>query len=85
MRTSHTLLLRLWHDPSFTFSLVEVTYCNRGAPGDETTVAGTDISGLLAEYFTILRSGQEVCIPYHRLRRICYQGRTLWSREEGLI
>ena len=80
MRTSHTLLLRLWHDPTLLFADTEVTYLNRGAPGDQTTILGSDISSLEAEYFIVLRSHGEVCIPYHRLRRICYHGDLLWSR-----
>ena len=80
MRTSHQLLLRLWHDPAYDFSRVMVEYISRGAPGDRMVVHGPEITSLGAEYFEIFRPEEPVCIPYHRIRTIFYQEKIFWRR-----
>jgi uncharacterized protein (UPF0248 family) len=80
MRTSHRLLLRFWHDASYTFAEVTVRYVSRGSPGDMTEVRGAEISDLDSEYFEILRPGEVTCIPYHRIRSILYKGGVVWKR-----
>lgn len=81
MRTSHRLLLRLYHDPAFDFDRVAVTYVDRGAPGDVSTVAGPAIRTLDAYYLEVTAAGRTTAIPYHRIREIRYGDRVLWSRE----
>ena len=46
MRTSHSLLLRLYHDPQYDFGKARVEYVNRGAPGDRSIAQGIQIRGL---------------------------------------
>ncbi len=81
MRTSHRLLLRLYHDPACDFDRVAVTYVDRGAPGDVSTVAGPAIGALDAYYLEVTEGDRTACIPYHRIREIRYGDRVLWSRE----
>ena len=54
----------------------EIDVLHRGAPGDKITVKGSDIS-LGRSFFTF----GETMIPYHRILRIRYDGRTVFSRE----
>jgi uncharacterized protein (UPF0248 family) len=79
MRTSHTLLLRLYHDPSFRFPDVTVCYVDRGAPGDRSCVMGERIVHLNAYYFEITSPYGRTAIPYHRIRKILYQNEILWE------
>jgi len=80
MRKSHTLLLRLMHDPAFEFRDVRATYLDRGAPEDRTEISGEDISKLDPLFIEIDSGGGRItCIPYHRLRRIEYRGWVLWE------
>ncbi|KQC05275.1 MAG: hypothetical protein APR53_02405 [Methanoculleus sp. SDB] len=86
MRTSHKLLLRLFHDPAYSFAEVEVRYVDRGAPGDESGVSGGDIAHLDRDYIEIstpLAPGGTTAIPYHRIRRIFYKGQVVWDRVFG--
>ncbi len=83
MRTSHRLLLRLYHDPACDFALVSLTYVNRGAPGDVSSVDGGQIRGLDAYYFEVDAGDRITCIPYHRLTEIRYGDRVVWSRERS--
>ncbi|MBT8506890.1 hypothetical protein AZH53_00405 [Methanomicrobiaceae archaeon CYW5] len=81
MRTSHALLLRMWHDAAFDFGQVTVEYVNRGAPGDRSSVAGGIIAGLDRDYFTVASgTGEDTPIPYHRILRILYKGIPVWER-----
>ena len=80
MRTSHILLLRIRYDPACDFSRVSVEYVSRGAPADRGVVQGPDIISLDAEYFTVPGHDDPVCIPYHRIRAIQYDGRCIWRK-----
>ncbi len=55
----------------------EIDVLHRGAPGDKITVKGSEIS-LGRSFFTF----SETMIPYHRILRIRYEGRTVFSRAE---
>jgi len=79
MRTSHQLLLRLWHDPEYAFDRVRVAYVNRGAPGDRSWVVGDAICRLDASYLEIKSEIGITCIPYHRIRQILYDDTVLWE------
>ena len=80
MRTSHALLLRLIHDPQYDLSKARVEYLDRGAPGDRSTFSGEEIIRIEQGIIEI-RSGLETkFIPIHRIRRISYQGETLWQK-----
>jgi uncharacterized protein (UPF0248 family) len=80
MRTSHILLLRLYRDPQYDFEKVGVDYINRGAPEDRSTVSGKRIQRLEAGGMEIESTVGTTYIPYHRILRILYEGRTLWER-----
>jgi uncharacterized protein (UPF0248 family) len=79
MRTSHALLLRLFHDPNFDFKRVRVEYLNRGAPSNRSVIIGEDILQLEPGWMEIASHMGTVCIPYHRIRRILYEGETMWE------
>ena len=82
MRTSHRLLLQLVHDPRYDIREARITYADRGAPGDHTTIGGDRILRLDPLYIVISSPQGETCIPYHRIRRISYDGTVLW--EQGM-
>jgi len=80
MRNSHALLLRLRHDPQFNFHKVRVEYLDRGAPGDQSAVVGDRIIRLERGWMEIETEMKKKFIPYHRIRRITYEGRVMWEK-----
>ena len=52
-----------------------ITYVHRGAPGDEVTILGAQITELERSFFCTVESK----IPYHRIRRILLDGKTLYD------
>ena len=80
MRKSRELLLRLRHDPRCRFPDVVVWYIDRGAPGDQSCVEGASILALDAPYMELAGPYGPVPIPYHRITRILYRGKTVWQR-----
>jgi uncharacterized protein len=80
MRTSHALLLRLRHDPRFDFSKSEVEFADRGAQGDMSVVRGDKIVSLEQGWMEIESDMKTKFIPFHRIRRIAYDGMILWEK-----
>ena len=80
MRTSHALLLRLLHDPQYEFGKVSVEYVDRGAPGDVSRVQGDRIIRLEQGFMEIESEMKTKFIPMHRIRRIAYDGETMWEK-----
>lgn len=80
MRTSHQLLLRLYHDPLYQFRDVIVCYVDRGAPDDCSCVEGDRITHLDSYYMEITSPRGLTAIPYHRIREIRYRGEILWKK-----
>jgi uncharacterized protein len=80
MRTSHRILLKLFHDPRYEFADVRVAYIDRGAPSDTSWVSGKEISRLDSQYIEIITKRGESCIPYHRILQILYRGEVMWDR-----
>lgn len=80
MRTSHALLLRLFHDPQYDFRRVSVEYVDRGAPGDRSRVLGDKIVRLEQGIMEINSEMKTKFIPLHRIRRIDYDGETIWEK-----
>jgi uncharacterized protein len=80
MRTSHMILLKCWHDARYEFLKIQVWYVDRGAPGDISFVEGREIQMLDAYYFIILSESGAKSVPYHRIRKIVYNGETLWEQ-----
>jgi len=80
MRTSHALLLRLYHDPQYDFNKVSVDYINRGAPKDRSTVNGERIRRLEAGGMEIESAAGKIYIPYHRVLLILYERLPIWEK-----
>lgn len=80
MRTSHVLMLRFYHDPQYDFGKVSIEYVNRGAPGDRSSVTGDCIMSLEQGGMEIESEMKTKFIPYHRIRRIAYDGKTMWEK-----
>lgn len=60
-----------------------IWYIHRGAPGDVMKVSGAAVTGFRPGFFEM----GDTTIPFHRILRIDYRGRTLFekdSRAEGL-
>jgi len=83
MRTSHTLLLRLIHDPGYDLSKARIEYLDRGAPGDISVVKGDEIIRLESGIMEIRSDLKTKFIPIHRIRRISYQGEPLWEKRDA--
>jgi len=83
MLTSHALLLKYRHDPRFNFADVTVWYVDRGAPGDRSCARGPVITGMTDQYLEISTQAGIKYIPFHRLWRIAYCGKTTWERQTG--
>ena len=80
MRTSHTLLLKYFHDPRYSFRDTKVCYIDRGAPGDVSCVNGENILHLDSYYFETESEFGVKAIPYHRICRIMYRDEIVWNR-----
>jgi uncharacterized protein (UPF0248 family) len=75
--------MRLRHDPKFDFGRVSVEYLNRGAPNDRSVISGVEIQKLDPGWMEVASPSGIVCIPYHRIRRIVYEGTTMWELGSG--
>lgn len=82
MRTSHALLLRLIHDTQYDLGRVRVEYVDRGAPGDISAAGGDEIIRIERGIMVINSDLKTKLIPVHRIRRISYQGSTLWEKDD---
>ena len=80
MLKSHELLLKFRHDSRYDFLKMQVEYVDRGSPGDRSAVSGMDIRVLDAYYFEITTGQGVKYIPYHRIRKIIYNGEIVWER-----
>jgi hypothetical protein len=69
------VLSQLKWGPAGGLERAEVTYLHRGAPGDEMTVIGSEITELERSFFCTSESK----IPYHRIRRILLDGSVLYD------
>jgi uncharacterized protein (UPF0248 family) len=54
-----------------------IWYIHRGAPGDSIRIEGSHIKTLGSMFFET----DESSIPYHRILRIDYRGRTLFEKD----
>ena len=82
MRTTHTILLRIWHDPEFDMKKAAVEYTDRGAPNDLSTAEGKYIKLLDRDYFEVVTTRGTKPIPYHRIKKITYVGIPIWEPKE---
>jgi uncharacterized protein (UPF0248 family) len=81
MLTSHKLLQQYWHDDRYETSKVRVWYTDRGAPGDRSSVGGSDIS-LEPYYISIRTPDGEKPVPYHRILLITYDGEVTFENRK---
>ena len=79
MQTAREKLNELKWRPGMGLDEVEIFYLHRGAPGDIKMVKGKEIQELGQLFFET----EEATIPYHRIRRICVEGETVWERSPG--
>ena len=62
----------------------KITFTDRGAPDDKTTIMGCDITGLAKGFFLFKsESGNEVHISMHRVLQIELEGNVIWKRRPG--
>lgn len=54
-----------------------IWYIHRGAPGDTLKISGDRISSLGRMFFDT----DEATVPYHRILRIDYRGKTLFKKD----
>ena len=71
------ILNELKWKPGCTLEDAEITYLHRGAPNDEMTIKGSDITALEHSFFVTAESK----IPYHRIKRIVRLGKVLFDSE----
>ena len=70
------------HDPHFDFSKTEVEFVDRGAPGDRSAVRGDKIIRLEQGWMEIESDMKTKFIPFHRIRRITYDGTIMWEKSD---
>jgi len=61
-----------------------IWYIHRGAPGDNLRISGRSVRSLGRAFFET----EDASIPYHRVLRIDYRGRTLFEKDlraRGLV
>ncbi len=71
------VLNELRWSPDKDLELAEIVYEHRGAPSDEKTISGDDITELGTSFFKTAES----MIPYHRILQIIYEGETIFNLE----
>ncbi len=73
------LLNRIRWDERCNLSQLEVSYVDRGRPGDVNIARGDDIVDVTQHFFEI----NGAMIPFHRIIAIRYRGEVLFAREHG--
>ncbi len=74
------LLELKWH-PQKTLEGIELSYLHRGAPGDKITINSEEIVGLEKSFFVLMRRGDEVRIPYHRILELTKEDEVIWKKK----
>ena len=78
---SFQLLKQFWHDKKYDIRKVRVHYIERGAPGDLSSVIGSDLKEMDSKfYFGVITVVGIKEVPYHRITRIDYDGNCIWDR-----
>ena len=78
MATAKDVLSKLKWGEEGELDEAEVWYLHRGAPGDERTIRGSEITELGKSFF----STAEGSIPYHRVLKIAEAGKTIFERKK---
>lgn len=71
------VLTRLRWTPGESLQDATIWYIHRGAPGDVLRIGGDRLRTLGRGFFET----DEAMIPYHRILRIDYHGRTLFEKD----
>lgn len=79
MRTPREILLEMWWREDRDFKKVDIHYVHRGVPGDMKVINGKDVRKLNKYYFEAFTT---LCIPYHRIRKIVYDGEVIFDRKK---
>jgi uncharacterized protein (UPF0248 family) len=79
MKTARQVLNELKWRKDRDFSLVHIFYVHRGAPKDTMELDGYAITGLDQLFFHT----DEADIPYHRIFKITYDGKTVFYRKNA--
>jgi uncharacterized protein len=79
MRTAREVLNELKWREDRDFSKVHIYYVHRGAPGDTMELDGGAITTLDQLFFHT----DEADIPYHRIFKITYDGKTVFYRKNA--
>jgi len=58
----------------------EITIVHRGAPGDVKVIRGSSIRDIAPRALLVEEDGEEVVIPYHRIRAIRIGEDTVWEK-----
>jgi len=58
----------------------EIVIVHRGAPGDVKTIKGTAIKDIAPRAIIVEEDGEEVVIPYHRVKVIRRGNVLLWQK-----
>lgn len=64
-----------WHK-DFNLEEAEIWYIHRGAPNDTMIISGSDIIELDRSFMKTTTA----MIPYHRIIKIIYRGKTIFER-----
>ncbi|MCD6512790.1 MAG: DUF504 domain-containing protein [Thermoplasmata archaeon] len=65
----------IWH-PNYDISKAKIWYISRGMPDDLDFIMGDEIEKLEPYYV----KSRKAIIPYHRIVKIEYEGRVIFSR-----
>lgn len=60
----------------------EIIITHRGAPGDIKTIQGRGIKDVAPRALIIEEDGEEIIIPFHRIRQIRKGGLVVWQKME---
>lgn len=64
----------------FDLNKCRVHYIHRGVPGDVMTIEGSAIEKIERSFMILKGDPQEVYIPLHRILRIEYDGRPVYTK-----
>lgn len=68
---------RLKWDVTESLDEAIIWFVHRGAPGDITSVRGSDITSLDKGFFEV----EGTSIPYHRITRVEYRGNVIFDKD----
>ena len=76
MKNPRIILNELKWREGYNLEKAEIWYIHRGAPNDTMIISGKDILNLEKSFMKTTSA----MIPYHRIYRIIYDGKTIFER-----